>query len=100
MLDSIIEKPEPGKAPSDLVNISKVFFTPKVFDILTEQIPDRNSGELYITDTITMLAQTNDVAIHIPDGSYLDGGNPFEWLKANITIGLTRHDMAESSNHF
>ncbi len=100
MLDSIVEKPEPGKAPSDLVNISKYIFTPKVFDILAQQVPDQSSGELYITDTITILAQTDDVVIHIPDGSYLDGGNPLEWLKANITVGLNNPEIAEKLQTF
>ena len=100
LLDSIVEKPTPGNAPSNLVNISKYIFTPRVFEVLAEQTIDTNSGELYITDTITKLAETSPVAIHIPKGMYLDGGNPLDWLKANITVGLTRPDMAEKLVQF
>lgn len=100
LLESIVEKPQPGSEPSNLVNISKYIFTPQVFEVLANQQLDANSGELYITDTITQLAQANDVAIHVPTGTYLDGGNPYEWLKANITIGLHREDMAQKLRDF
>lgn len=99
-LDSIIEKPQPGSEPSNLVNISKYIFTPQIFEILAHQKPDENSGELYITDTITQLAQTQPVAIHIPTGEYLDGGNPLEWLKANISVALSQPALAEKLKPF
>ncbi len=100
LLESIVEKPQPGTAPSNLVNISKYIFTPQVFEVLANQQLDANSGELYITDTITQLAQENNVAIHVPNGTYLDGGNPLEWLKANITIGLHRDDIGQKLKDF
>lgn len=93
LLEEIVEKPAPGTEPSDLVNISKYLFTPKVFEILQSQTVNQASGELYITDTLTSLATQDRVAIHIPNGTYLDGGNPLEWLKANVTVALSDQNL-------
>lgn len=86
MLDHIVEKPAPGQSPSDLVNISKYIFTPTVFEVLRQQKPDQQSGELYITDTVTHLAKNQPVVIYQPTGEYLDGGHPWGWLKANLVV--------------
>lgn len=86
-LDHIVEKPTVDAAPSNLVNISKYIFTPHVFEILAQQKPNPDSGELYITDTATELTKHGSVAIFEPQGVYLDGGDPTKWLKANLTVG-------------
>jgi len=85
-LDTLVEKPALGTAPSNLANISKYIFKPSVFEILKDQKPDNKSGELFITDTATLLAKSNNVVVHQPTGQYLDGGYPLGWLKANLTV--------------
>ena len=85
-LTNLVEKPAPGATPSNLANISKYIFTPEIFDIIESQALDSQSGELYITDSITTLAQHAPVAIHTPQGEYLDGGYVEGWLKANLTV--------------
>lgn len=83
-LDYLVEKPDPAEAPSSLINISKYVLTPAVFDIIAQQEPNPQSGELYITDTVTTLAQNQPVLVYEPKGVYLDGGNLPGWLKANL----------------
>lgn len=85
-LKNLIEKPEPGTAPSNLANISKYILPPEVFEIIDRQKTDSKSGELYITDTVTQLAQNKDVTVYTPSGAYLDCGYLLGWLKANMTI--------------
>ncbi len=94
-LDTIVEKPQIDKAPSNLVNVSKYIMTPAIFELLTAQTVNPDSGELYITDTLIKLAQTQPVVIYQPQGEYLDGGNPEEWLKANITVAKTDPSLRE-----
>ncbi len=94
-LESIVEKPPVEKAPSNLVNISKYILTPKIFKILKDQKPNPDSNELYITDTVTALAQDDNVAIYTPRGYYLDGGNPTEWLKANLLVAYHQPEVWE-----
>lgn len=91
-LETLIEKPRPEEAPSNLVNISKYIFTSEIFDIIENQSPNPDTGELYITDSITTLAQTGKVVIYEPTGEYLDTGTVAGWLKANITVAS--HDSA------
>lgn len=94
-LANLIEKPEPGTAPSNLANISKYIFTPEVFDIIDKQTVDSQSGELYITDSISQLAQQKPVVIHQPSGEYLDGGYVMGWLKANLVIAQSHPEFAK-----
>jgi UTP--glucose-1-phosphate uridylyltransferase len=85
-LKDIIEKPERGSAPSNLINISKYIFSKKVFEILENQVEDQRIGELLITDTATSLANEKPVVVYIPTGKYLDCGYPLGWLMANLTV--------------
>lgn len=85
-LKSIVEKPAPGTAPSNLTNISKYIFTPEIFEIIENQQPNPESGELYITDSAQQLAQRSQVLVHTPISKWLDGGNLNGWLKANLTV--------------
>jgi UTP--glucose-1-phosphate uridylyltransferase len=99
-LATLIEKPAPGTAPSNLANISKYIFKPNVFEILKHQKPDPKSGELYITDTATLLAQDHQVVVYKPAGEYLDGGNPLGWLKANLTVAFQDPKIKQEIGQF
>ena len=85
-LEALIEKPAPGTAPSNLANISKYILPREIFDLIAVQQANPQSGELYITDTISQLANTEKVVIHKPQGEYLDGGYPLGWLLANLSV--------------
>lgn len=99
-LEEMVEKPAPGTAPSNLVNISKYIFTPAIFEHLENQTLDQKSGELYITDTITTIAQTGDVVIHVPQGEYLDGGYVGGWLKANLAVAKNNPELYEDLKEY
>ena len=85
-LEKLVEKPAPGSAPSNLANISKFILSNKIFPILEKQAVNQATGELYITDTVEQLAQSEKVVVHTPDGQYLDGGYPLGWLLSNLTV--------------
>jgi UTP--glucose-1-phosphate uridylyltransferase len=85
-LIDIIEKPNEGEAPSDLVNISKYIFTPDIYDSLDAQIINPIQNEWLITDTLTIFAEDHDVVVFPTQGEYLDGGYLEGWLKANLLL--------------
>ena len=85
-LKNLVEKPEPGTAPSNLANISKYIMTPEILEVIEKQEVNPQSGELYITDSITRIAEKDKVVIHKPSGEYLDGGYPLGWLLTNLTV--------------
>lgn len=99
-LTNLIEKPAPGTAPSNLTNISKYIFTPKIFELLKNQEPNPQSGEYYITDTATQMAKDNPVVIYTPQGRYLDGGNVLNWLKANLIVAKDDPELRSELQKF
>ena len=55
-LRSVVEKPAPDDAPSNLAVIGRYVFTPAIFDAL-ERIEPGAGGELQLTDAIGVLMQ-------------------------------------------
>ncbi|MFA6814236.1 MAG: NTP transferase domain-containing protein [Candidatus Pacebacteria bacterium] len=99
-LQALVEKPKPGTAPSNLANISKYILPQAVFDLIAVQEPNPQSGELYITDTISQLALTEKVVIHQPQGEYLDGGYPLGWLLANLSVAKDNEKIWQEVKKF
>ena len=85
-LRTIVEKPAPHQAPSNLINISKYILTPKIMEYVMKVKPDPKSGELLIVDAIQSAAVDYPVAVHHAAGAFLDAGNVTSWLKANLTV--------------
>lgn len=82
-LTGAVEKPAPGTAPSNLVNISR-FLLP--FEMMTElaRVPaDPRSGERRSIDAVVNFAQHQDVLVHRSAGQYFDCGQVSGWLAAN-----------------
>jgi len=99
-LKDIVEKPEPNTAPSNLANISKYIFTPRIFDILDHQKINLVHGELLITDTFLELAKKEQVIIHVPNGEYLDGGYVLGWLEANLILAKNNVEIYKELTEF
>lgn len=99
-LETIVEKPKPGSAPSNLVNVSKYIFTPEIFPLLHSQQVNVDSGELYITDTLLAAAAAHPFVLYTPEGEYLDGGNPEEWLKANMAVAASNPQLKARMQHW
>ncbi len=92
---SIQEKPEVGKAPSNLAAHGAYILTPDIIDILKKLKPGK-SGELWLTDAINILMKKKPIyACEILNSKYYDTGNKLEYLKANIEFALNRDDLCE-----
>ena len=89
---SIVEKPKPEEAPSNLAVIGRYVFTPEIFDAL-DRITPGVGGELQLTDAIGLLLDDATVFGQIfTDGRY-DIGKPMGFLQANIELALGRDDI-------
>lgn len=87
-VDELIEKPGPGRAPSNIASVSGYVLTPDIFEVLDHLKPGKG-GEYYLPDAIAELGKKRSIfGCVIQNGSYYDTGNPFAYLKANIDIGL------------
>lgn len=92
-INSIIEKPDIGNAPSNLATHGAYIMPPRLFEILAETKVGK-SGELWLSDAISKLASEQDVhAVEIKNGKYYDTGNKLEYLKAVVEFGLMHEDL-------
>lgn len=87
-IDRIVEKPKPGKEPTEFAAHGAYVFPYNVFDALDEVKPGKG-GELWLTDIVNHLAKTEPVlGCVIQDGEYLDCGTPEAYLRSSILFAL------------
>ncbi len=84
---SMVEKPKPADAPSNLIIIGRYVLTPDVFDEIANVKPGAG-GEIQLTDALKAQAARSPFHGVVQDVLRYDTGNPFGWLTANIEIGL------------
>ena len=88
----LVEKPEPGTAPSNLAIIGRYVLTPKIFDKL-EQTQRGSGGEIQLTDAIEALMAEQSVFAYEFEGARFDAGTTMGWLKATIELALERPEL-------
>lgn len=90
-IKSIVEKPEPDKAPSNLALLGAYILPPEIFPALKEIKPGK-SGEVWLVDAINRLKEQGVplYACEITNGKYYDTGNKIEYMKTVVEFGL-RH---------
>ena len=89
---SLIEKPEPEKAPSRLGIVGRYILTPETFEAI-EVTPPGAGNEIQITDALQILLKSQKLYAYELDGIRYDTGSPLGWLKANIELALKRDDI-------
>jgi UTP--glucose-1-phosphate uridylyltransferase len=89
---SIVEKPEPDQAPSNLAAIGRYVLTPEIFDCLRQTQPGVG-GELQLTDAINLLAQEQAVYAYVFEGGRFDVGNKLDYVKATVELAIEREDI-------
>jgi UTP--glucose-1-phosphate uridylyltransferase len=89
---SLVEKPEPSKAPSRLAIVGRYILTPRIFEILKETKPGKN-GEIQLTDALNTLLKQEPLYACELKGTRYDAGTPLGWLQANVDLALKRDDI-------
>jgi UTP--glucose-1-phosphate uridylyltransferase len=88
-IHSIVEKPKPAKAPSNLAVIGRYVLTPRIFEQLAAVTPGAG-GEIQLTDAISaLLAEERVLAVRLP-GRRFDCGSKLGYLQATVELGV-RH---------
>ncbi|MEC6824284.1 UTP--glucose-1-phosphate uridylyltransferase GalU [Photobacterium piscicola] len=80
-VDNMVEKPEPGTAPSNLAIIGRYILTPDIFDIIEETEPGKG-GEIQITDALLKQAQSGCVLAYKFKGKRFDCGSVDGYIEA------------------
>jgi len=89
---SIVEKPKPEHAPSNLAVIGRYLFTPEIFDALDRISPGAN-GELQLTDAIALLMKSQTVYGLVFESGRYDIGKKIDYLRATVELALDRPDL-------
>lgn len=90
----IVEKPAPGTAPSNWVQVGHFIFTSELFDVLRGSESERGKGgELWIADAVGRLAARASVIAQPIQGLWMAAGDPLRHLKACIEMSLRHDDM-------
>ena len=80
-VNSMVEKPSPTQAPTNLAIIGRYILTPEIFDVLENTVPDKN-GEIQITDALMTLAKQGRVIAYKFKGTRYDCGSVKGFVKA------------------
>ena len=96
---TIVEKPAPDEAPSNLAAIGRYLLTPEIFDSL-RAIPPGKGGEVQLTDAINLLAQEQAVYAYVFEDGRFDVGNKLDYLKATVELAVDRDDVGEGLREY
>ena len=80
-VSNMIEKPEPGTAPSNLAIIGRYILTPDIFEILGQTPPDKR-GEIQIADALVEQAKQGGVLAYRFKGKRFDCGSLAGYVQA------------------
>lgn len=93
-LKSIVEKPKPADAPSNLAVVGRYILTPKIFDCL-EKVKPGKGGEIQLTDGISDLMQVEPIYAYRFNGKRFDCGSKLGFMKANVELALKHPEIAK-----
>lgn len=78
---SMVEKPQPKDAPSNLAIIGRYILTPDIFDLIAKTEPGKG-GEIQITDALMKQAQQGCVMAYKFKGQRFDCGSVEGYIDA------------------
>ncbi|MES2207038.1 MAG: UTP--glucose-1-phosphate uridylyltransferase GalU [Pseudomonadota bacterium] len=98
-IDSIIEKPSPENAPSNLGVVGRYILTPAIFDQLNRVEPGAG-GEIQLTDGIARLLKEERVLAYEFEGQRYDCGSKLGYLQATVNFGCRHPELGEQFSQF
>ena len=88
LVNRLVEKPSPDKAPSNLAFLGRCILAPTIFDVLEKTEPDEINKEIQLTDAIQQLAKNKAVYARKITGTWHTVGDPLSHLKTAIEFAL------------
>lgn len=91
-IESIIEKPVPGKAPS-LLNACARFILNEDFLKTVQKQKLGKDNELWLMDCLNSYAKNKKILAASIDGKWMTMGDPLNYLKTMVEFALEREDI-------
>ncbi len=93
LIETLVEKPQPAQAPSNLAIIGKYILTPEIIPALLRARPSHDS-ELRLIDGLLELGKTQSLYGYEVEGRHYDTGDKLGLIKATIDFALARPELA------
>jgi UTP--glucose-1-phosphate uridylyltransferase len=91
-LRSVVEKPAPEEAPSNLAVMGRYVFMPSIFEALARTTAGRG-GEIQLTDAIGLLLVDEPVYGYTFESGRYDIGKKLDYLRATVELAAERDDL-------
>jgi UTP--glucose-1-phosphate uridylyltransferase len=91
-ITSIVEKPKPEEAPSNLGVVGRYILTPRIFSLI-KQTGRGAGGEIQLTDAIAELLKYEKVRAYRVKGKRYDCGSKLGYLEATVELGLAHEEL-------
>src|SRR5690242_20021350 len=98
-IKNLVEKPKPGKPPSNLAVTGRYVLPPEVFDCLERTAPG-SGGEIQLTDGLRLLAKERGLSALEYKGKSYDAGDKLGFLKATVEIALSNGDFGDEFRNY
>ena len=95
-MTTMVEKPKPGTAPSNLIISGRYILQPEIFPLLERQGKGAG-GEIQLTDSMIELMKDQDFHALEYDGVTYDCGDKIGLLRANVAFALQRPEFADAA---
>jgi UTP--glucose-1-phosphate uridylyltransferase len=92
---SIVEKPKPADAPSNLAVVGRYLLAPSIFAHL-ERIGQGAGGEIQLTDGIARLMREEAVYAYRFEGTRYDCGSKLGYLQATVNYALGHEQLGRA----
>ncbi len=92
-IDSIVEKPEPAVAPSNIAVVGRYVLTPHIFQCLKNLQPGKG-GEIQLTDGISALLSEETIFAYQYHGKRYDCGSKLGYMQANVEYALRHPEIS------
>jgi len=93
-VESIVEKPSPDKAPSNLAVVGRYILTPRIFEKL-QSTQKGAGGEIQLTDAIAALLNEEQVLAYEFEGKRYDCGSKIGYLEATVEYALKHPELSD-----
>jgi UTP--glucose-1-phosphate uridylyltransferase len=93
-VSNLVEKPKQEEAPSNLAILGRYILSPKIFEILENQVPGAG-GEIQLTDAIAALNVHEAVYAYDFEGTRYDVGEKMGFIQTTIEFTLQHRELRE-----